>query len=160
MQTQLVQLVGGNIQKAGHLVNESPCASGAGAVHPLVDTAVKKDDLRILAAQLDDSAGIRLQTAHHLPGGKHLLNKAHSGALRQSQTGGTGDGGGKGSLSHIGRGLVQKLQRLLPHLRKMPLIFFKKNSTPVHHNDLGGGGPDIDAQCQIAVVPHIFSPYW
>ena len=55
---QLVQLVGGDVQKGGHLVDEGAGAPGAGSVHPLVDAAVKEDDLCILAPQLHHRGGV------------------------------------------------------------------------------------------------------
>ena len=67
LQAHLVQLVHGDVQQRGHLVDESAGASGAGAVHPLVDAAVEEDDLGVLPAQLDDGGGVRLQPLHHLP---------------------------------------------------------------------------------------------
>ena len=95
LKAQFVQLVGGNPQQGGHLVDKGPCASGAGTIHPLVDTAIEKNDLGVLTAQLYHGGGVRLQAADHLPGGEHLLDKGYTSALRQSQPRRAGDSGGK-----------------------------------------------------------------
>ena len=122
---QLIQLVRRHIQKHRHLVDKGSRAAGTGAVHALVDAAVKKDDLRVLAAQLDDGGGVWLQALDHLAGGEHLLHKGHEGPLGQTQTRRAGDGGGKGPVPHQGGGLPEQLQGLLPHLGEVALIFFK-----------------------------------
>ena len=157
LQAQRVQLVGGDIEQGGHLIDKGPGAPGAGAVHPLVDTAVEKDDLGVLAPQLDDGAGVRLQGAHHLAGGEHLLNETHPGPLRQPQPGGAGDGGGKEPAPRIGRGLLQQLQGLLAHLGEVALVFLVDDPSILHQNHLGGGGADVDAKGQFGLL-HMFTP--
>ena len=90
-QTQLIQLVRRYIQQRGHLVDKRAGAAGTGTVHPLVNTAVEKDDLGIFSPQLNDHRGIRLQLLDHLAGGKNLLDKGYAGSLGKAQSGRTGD---------------------------------------------------------------------
>ena len=155
LEAQLVQLVGGDVQQHGHLIDKGPGAPGAGAVHALVDAAVEEDDLGVLAPQLDDGGGVRLHAPDHFAGGEDLLDEGHPGALRQSQSGGPGDGGGEGALPHHAGGLDQELQGLLPDLGEVALVFFKTNGPVLDDDDLGGGGADVDAQGQLALFGHI-----
>ena len=59
IETEPVQLADGNVEQRRHLVDKRAGPSGAGAVHPLVDARAEKDDLRVLAAQLDRDIGLR-----------------------------------------------------------------------------------------------------
>ena len=54
MERELVQLLGGDVQQGGHLVDEGTRTAGAGTVHALVHTALEENDLGVLPAQLDD----------------------------------------------------------------------------------------------------------
>ena len=92
-QAQLVQFVGSNTYKGGHLVDESTGAAGTGAIHPFFQRTLEENDLGVLAAQLNDSVRVRDELFHGFRGGKDLLYKVHIGALGKTQTGRTGDDG-------------------------------------------------------------------
>ena len=151
---QLVHLVGGDVQKGGHLVNKSSGTPGAGAIHPLVYAAVEEDDLGVLAPQFDNGGGIRLQLLHHLSGGEYLLHKGQADALRQSQPRGAGEGGGKGPVPNQHRRPPQKLQRLLAHLGHMALVLLKQDILPQPQHHLDSGTAHVDAEGQRMVFVH------
>ena len=73
---RVVQARGVGLQKGRHLVDKGAGAAGADAVHPLLQTALKIDDFRVLAAQFDGHIGLR-GNAFQGGGNRHdLLNKA------------------------------------------------------------------------------------
>ena len=91
LQGQGVQLVHRDIEKGGHLVDERPGATGAGAVHPLLQGVAEEDDLGVLAPQLDDRVRAGDEGADGGGGGVDLLDEFQSGGLGHTQAGGAGD---------------------------------------------------------------------
>ena len=146
VQAERVQFSHGDVQKGGHLVDKRPGAAGAGAVHALINAAVKKDDLRVLAAQFDHAVGFRRLALHHLAGGEHFLHKRHLRRLRQPQARGAGNG-------HLDPFPANKLSYLFhqfpgpfPHPGEMPVIFLIDYLSTSHQYGLGRGGADIQSQ--------------
>ena len=149
LQAQRVQLVHAYVHQGGHLVDERPGAAGAGAVHPLLQRAAEKDDLGILAAQLDDGVGARYVLVDSSGGGVHLLHKVDARRLGHAQTGGTGN-----DHAHLLPGQLvpdgaQGLDGALPGLGVMPLIGAEQQLVLlVQHHHLHGGGADINSNAK------------
>ena len=147
-QAQRVHFAVAEVQQGRHLVDESAGAARAGAVHTLIESAGKEDDLRVLAAQLDHRVGIRLQGTHALGGGIDLLHKAQGGGVRHAQSRRAGDRDRKGSVFQPVLDRLDHLQRFLPYLREVALIAAVDQLSVVDQRDLGGSGADVDAQQQ------------
>ena len=146
---QLVQLVDGDVHQRRHLVDKGPGASGAGAVHPLLQRAAEEDDLGVLAAQLDDGVGVGDAGIDGGGGGVDLLNEVEARGGGHSQSGGAGYGGPDIlSGEHIPDG-AEGLQRPLPGFREVPLVGAEQQLVVLvqhHHLDVGGADVDADAQ--------------
>ena len=82
---QGIHILGPDPQQGSHLIDESPRASGTGAVHPGFHTAaVQKENLGVLAAQLYNTVGTGdVPLRGHL-GGVDLLNKGNAALLRHA----------------------------------------------------------------------------
>ena len=149
LEAERVQLVGGDVQQGGHLVDKGPGAPGAGAVHPLLQPAGQENDFGILAAQLHHHVGVGDESLHRPRGGKNLLNEGDAGGVCHPQAGGAGD-------RHLyllpAQGIGQPLQHLgglLPHLGHVPLVGFEYGPVAVvQHHHLDGGGADVDSNTQ------------
>ena len=73
---EMVKLGRGNVEQYRHLKSmNAPKAAGAGTVHALFQLTGQKDDLRVLAAELDDDVGRRHVHADRLARSKDLLNE-------------------------------------------------------------------------------------
>ena len=92
LQGQGVQFLDGHVHQRGHLVDKGPGASGAGAVHPLLQGPAEEDDLGVLAPQLDNGVGVGDIGVHGGGGGIDLLDKVDSRGVGHAQSGGAGDG--------------------------------------------------------------------
>ena len=123
-QARLIHLLHAHVQKNRHLVDERAGAARAAAVHALVQAMVEEDHLRILAAQLDHHAGIRLVAAHGLAGCVDLLHEGDARGLGHAQTRRAADRGGEGLSRQLRPQLLQQLQRLLAHLGEVALVLF------------------------------------
>ena len=84
---RLVHLVGAHFEQGGHLVDEGAGAAGAAAVHPHLGAAGQKEDLGVLAAQLDDAVGLGHKPLDRHAGGEHLLHKGDAAAVGQAHAG-------------------------------------------------------------------------
>ena len=91
---ELVEAARVGVQQGCHLVDEGARAAGAGAVHTLLDTVVKVDDLGVLTAQLDGDIGGRYKGLDGALAGNDLLDKLQVEPLRQQQAARTGNGTG------------------------------------------------------------------
>ncbi len=74
------------------MVDKRTCASGAGTVHTLVDTAVEKYNFCVLSAELYNGGGIGLQLFNNLARGINLLRKRQTRTLGKTETCGAGNG--------------------------------------------------------------------
>ena len=81
---RLVHFIGAHFQQGGHLVDERAGAAGTAAVHAHLGAVRQKQNLGVLAAQLDDAVGAGGQTVGRHAGGKHLLHKGNAAAVRQT----------------------------------------------------------------------------
>ena len=119
-----VHLLHAHVQQHRHLVDERAGAARAAAVHALVQAMVEEDHLRVLAAQLDHHAGVRLVAPHGLAGGVDLLHEGDARGLGHAQTRRAADRGAEGLARQLRPQLLQQLQRLLAHLGEVALVLF------------------------------------
>ena len=143
----LVHLVGRHFQQRGHLVDKRAGAAGAAAVHAHLGAAGEEEDLRVLAAQLDDHVGVRRVGFGGHPGGEHLLHKGHAAGPGQAHTCRPGDGQQRRpALRYLFVQAGQHFGGLFHDVGKVPLVqFISKVSPVVQHRTFDGGGPDIQA---------------
>ena len=143
----LVHLIGAHLQQGGHLVDEGAGAAGTAAVHAHLGAVGQKEDLGVLAAQLNDAVGAGGQLVGGHAGGKNLLHKGHAAALGQAHAGGAGDGQQQRLAVHD---LVvyagEDLLRLLHNVAVMSLVcMVDKPLFVIQHHALDGGGANIQA---------------
>ena len=119
-----VHLLHAHVQEHRHLVDERAGAARAAAVHALVQAMVEEDHLRVLAAQLDHHAGVRLVAPHGLAGGIDLLHEGDARGLGHAQTRRAADRCAEGPARQLRPQLLQQLQRLLAHLGEVALVLF------------------------------------
>src|SRR5659263_286322 len=84
------------MQEAGHLVDERARTARARTVHPLLDDGVEERDLRVLATELDDDVGLRLEALDRGRTGDDLLDELHAHQVGDAQSGRPGDGAVEG----------------------------------------------------------------
>ena len=77
----LVHFLGAHLQQGSHLVDESTGAAGTAAVHAHLGAVGQKQDLGILAAQLNDTISLWHKALDRHAGGEHLLHKGHTAAV-------------------------------------------------------------------------------
>ena len=146
LQGQPVQLVHVHVHQGSHLVDERPGASGAGAVHPLLQRAAEKDDLGVLAAQLNDRVGVGDVCIDGGGGGVHLLDKVDIRRLGHPQPGGAGDDQLDGLAGQpVGEG-AQGLAGPLSGFGVVPLVGAEQQFILlVQQHYLDGGAANVDA---------------
>ena len=105
----LVQAGGVGIEQGGHLVDERARATGAGAVHALLDAAIEVDDLRILAAELDGNVGGGDNAFDGRLVGDDLLHEGHAKPIGQQQTARARNGDSRLAIAHCLECLVDDL---------------------------------------------------
>ncbi len=129
---------------------KAPGAAGAGAVHPLFQSAAEEDDLGVLAAQLDDGIGRRVCTGvHGGGGGVHLLDEVQVRSLGHAQAGGAGDGELDLLPTEHPAQPLQGLAGAFAGLGVVPLIGAEEQFILfIQHHDLHGGGADVDSDAQ------------
>ena len=149
LQGERVQLVHRHIHQGGHLVDEGARPAGAGAVHPLLQRAAEKDDLGVLAAQLDDGIGVRNVGVHRGGGGVHFLDEVQAGSLGHPQAGGAGDDQLDPLAAELARDGLQGLTGPLPGLGVVPLIGAEQQLVLfIQHHHFHCGGADVDTDAQ------------
>ena len=146
---ELVQAARIGVEERRHLVDESPRAARAGAVHALLDAVVEVDDLGVLSAKLDGHVGCGDVGLNRGLAGDDLLDEGDVEPLRKQKAARARDGDG-----HLLNG--EFLGRLLQHLDDgganigmmttvhRPLHLARR----VEHGELDGGRPHVDAQTQ------------
>ena len=149
LQGEGVQLVHRHIHQGGHLVDEGARPAGAGAVHSLLQRTAEKDDLGVLAAQLDDGIGVRNVGVHRGGGGVHFLDEVQAGSLGQPQAGGAGDDQLDPLAAELARDGLQGLTGPLPGLGVVPLIGAEQQLVLfIQHHHFHRGGADVDTDAQ------------
>ena len=142
-----VQPRGIRLQKGCHLVYKGAGASGADAVHPLLQAAGKIDDLGVLAAQLNGHIRLGIKGLQGRGHRHDLLNKANAHGLCQRDGAGTGDPGTKGTLPQLFPGVLQQVCQgplgigLVPCIVSVQQVIFI-----IQHRQLHRCGADINAR--------------
>ena len=136
---ELVEFGRRYVQQDGHLVDKSAGAARTGAVHALLQLAGEEDDLRILAAELNDDIGLRNVYADSLAGGEHLLHEINIRGFRHAQTGRAGDRTAERRvLADEAARRAHQLDRLFTHLGKMPFVVLVDDLSIADNDDLDG----------------------
>ena len=149
---EFVKAAGVSVQQGCHLVDERACATGAGAVHALLDAVVEVDDLGVLAAQLDGDIGGRDEGLDGTLAGNDLLDKLQVEPLGQQQAARTGDGAGHLGRWQHGRSTLEQVASAGTDVGVMALVLGVDDLVVVvEHGELNGGGAHVDAQVQVAI---------
>ncbi len=105
---QGVEARGVGVQQVGHLVDEGARTAGARAVHPLLDDRVEERDLGVLAAELDDHVGLRLEALDRGRTGDHFLYELDAHQVGDAEAGRAGDSAAEGVVGVLGGDLVEQ----------------------------------------------------
>ena len=147
---ELVEAARVGVQQGCHLVDEGARAAGAGAVHTLLDTVVKVDDLGVLAAQLDGDIGGRDKGLDGALAGNDLLDKLQVEPLGQQQAARAGNGAGHLGRRQHSRGTLEQVAGAGTDVGVMALVLGVDDLVVVvEHGELNGGGTHVDAQVQV-----------
>ncbi len=147
---QLVEAGGVGVEQRRHLVDERARATGAGAVHALLDAVVEVDDLGVLAAELDGAVGLRDERLDGALGGDDLLDELEVEPLGQQEAAGTGDGHAHGGAAHVGAGALEELLGRGADVGVVALVVgVDQLAVGVEHGHLDGGGADVDAEAEV-----------
>jgi len=86
-----VQLCDRHVKEGRHLVDESACAAGAGAVHADVRrSGIEEDQLGIFAADIHERMHLRVKPADDFRRGNDFLNEGQVKFLAQTKPSRTG----------------------------------------------------------------------
>ena len=140
-----VQLLGGDGEQRGHLVDEGPGAAGAGAVHAHLHRAGQEQDLGVLAPQLDDHVGVGDVLFHSGAGGVDLLHKGDVQVLRQAHARRTGHAqAGPLCLGELLLDAGKHARGLLGNLGEVPFILLIDGLVlPIIDHTFQGGGAHV-----------------
>ena len=149
---ELVQARRVGLHEGGHLVDEGARATGAGAVHALLDAIVEVDDLRVLATELDGAVGLGDEGLDGVLGGDDLLDELHVQPLGQEHAARPGDGDAHGHVTDDaarlgedlrGRGRDGGVVALVVGVDEVVVV--------IDDGELDGGRAHVDAQAQVRV---------
>ena len=151
----LVHLIGAHLQQGSHLVDEGTGAAGTAAVHAHLGAVGQKQDLGILAAQLDDAIGLRHKALDRHAGGEHLLHKGHAAAVRQTHTGRAGDAEQRlASMQLLGINAPQQLLRLFQNMTIMSFVCrIQQFIMLAQHHTFDGGAADVKTYSHLVFPP-------
>ena len=148
---ELVEAARVGVQQGCHLIDERARATGAGAVHALLDAVVEVDDLGVLAAQLDGDVGGRDKGLDGALAGDDLLDKLQVEPLGQQQAARTGNGAGHLGRRQHGRSALEQVAGAGTDVGMVALVLGVDDLVViVEHGELNGGGAHVDAQVQVA----------
>ena len=153
-----VELLGGDGEQSGHLVDEGPGASGAGAVHAHFHRAGQEQNLGVLAAQLDDHVRIGYVLFHSGAGGVHLLGKGDVQIFRQAHACRAGHTqSGPLFLWELLLNPLQHARGFLRNLGVVPLVLLiHRLVLPVVYHALQCGGTHVQTNFHNCSINHPF----
>lgn len=151
----LVHFLGAHLQQSGHLVDESTGAAGTAAVHAHLGAVGQKQDLGILAAQLNDAIGLWHKALDRHAGGEHLLHKGHAAAVGQAHTGRAGDAEQRlAAMQMLGINAPQQLLRLFQNMTIMSFVCrIQQFIMLAQHHALDGGATDVKTYSHLVFPP-------
>ena len=119
---QLIEARGVSIKQTCHLIDESTRSTCALSVHALLDALVEKDNLRVLAAQLDTGVSLWNERFNCFFGRNNLLNKGHVQPICQQQSTRTRNGNGHGFAGETRGGRFDDLRQRGAHVAMVALV--------------------------------------
>ena len=151
----LVHFIGAHLQQGSHLVDESTGAAGTAAVHAHLGAVGQKQDLGILAAQLNDAIGLWHKALDRHAGGEHLLHKGHATAVRQAHTGRAGDAEQRfAAMQLLGINAPQQLLRLFQNMAIMSFVCrIQQFIMLAQHHTLDSGTADVKTYSHLVFPP-------
>ena len=151
----LVHFIGAHLQQGSHLVDESTGAAGTAAVHAHLGAVGQKQNLGILAAQLDDAIGLWHKALDRHAGGEHLLHKGHAAAVRQAHTGRAGDAEQRfAAMQLLGINAPQQLLRLFQNMAIMSFVCrIQQFIMLAQHHTLDSGTADVKTYSHLVFPP-------
>ena len=151
----LVHLVGAHLEQGGHLVDESTRAAGTAAVHAHLGAVGQKQDLGILAAQLNDAVGGGHKAFDRHAGGEHLLHEGHAAAVGQSHARRAGNAQQCFlPVQLLGVNAAQQLLRLFQNMTIMSFVCrIQQGILLIQHHALDGGAADVKTYSHVVFPP-------
>ena len=151
----LVHFLGAHLQQGSHLVDECTGAAGTAAVHAHLGAVGQKQDLGILAAQLNDAIGLWHKALDRHAGGEHLLHKGHAAAVGQAHTGRAGDAEQRlAAMQLLGINAPQQLLRLFQNMTIMSFVCrIQQFIMLAQHHALDGGATDVKTYSHLVFPP-------
>ena len=140
------------MEERGHLVDEGARATGASAVHALLDAVVEVDDLGVLAAELDGAVRLGDERLDGALGGDDLLDELKVKPAREQHAARAGDGDAHGGIAdHLARAGEELLGRGADVGVVTLVVGVDEVVVVVDDGELDGGGAHVDAQAQVRV---------
>ena len=151
----LVHLVGAHLEQGGHLVDESTRAAGTAAVHAHFCAVGQKQDLGILAAQLNDAVGGGHKAFDRHAGGEHLLHEGHAAAVGQTHARRAGNAQQCFlPVQLLGVNAAQQLLRLFQNMTIMSFVCrIQQGILLIQHHALDGGAADVKTYSHVVFPP-------
>ena len=146
---QLIEARGVCVEQACHLVDEGARATGAGAVHALLDAAVEVDDLGILSAELDGNVCLGDEGLDGVLVCDDLLDEGHLEPAGEQQAATAGDGHRRGNVSHLGQSLFDDLDDRGADIRVVPAVHGEAQLVAaVEGEELDCRGANVDTDAE------------
>src|SRR5665647_1273603 len=134
------------MQEAGHLVDERARTARARTVHPLLDDWVEERDLRVLAAELDDDVGLRLEALDRGRTGDDLLDELHAHQVGDAQSGRAGDGAVEGLVREGVYDLVEQGPECAASVGVVASVRAEAQRVFIEHHRFDGGRSHIQTE--------------
>src|SRR5450759_3661159 len=134
------------MQEAGHLVDERARTARARTGHPLLDDGVEERDLRVLAAELDDDVGLRLEALDRGRTGDDLLDELHAHQVGDAEAGRAGDRAVEGLVREGLGDLVEQGPEGAASVGVVASIRAETQRVFIEHHRFDGGRSHIQAE--------------
>ena len=144
------------IQKHRHLVDKCARAARTGAVHALVHAVIEENNLCVFSSEFHNNGRIGFFFADDRRRGVNFLNKRYFRGIGKPHTGRARDSDRELTPAQLRLYDAQHFKRLLPHLRKMTLIFVIKHFFTLDKHDFCGRRTYVNAERQNIFFFHNF----
>ena len=155
-QAYFVHFIGRHIQKHRHLVDKCARAARTGAVHALVHAVLEENNLCVFSSEFHNNGRIGFFFADDSRRGVNFLNKRYFRGIGKPHTGRARDSDRELTPAQLRLYDAQHFKRLLPHLRKMTLIFVIKHFFTLDKHDFCGRRTYVNAERQNIFFFHNF----